>query len=74
MIYALGSLAASQLLWITGVRGLGIGIASMHINAAPFYVMAFMLLLGHPWNHWQAAGALVVGIGVLISQLGPRPA
>ena len=74
LIYALGSLAASQLLWIHGVRRLGIGIASMHINAAPFYVMAFMMLLGQPWNGWQAAGAVVVGIGVLISQLGPRTA
>ena len=72
LVYALGSLVLSQLLWIKGVRGLGIGVASMHINAAPFYVMTFMMLLGHPWNGWQAVGALVVGAGVLISQIRPR--
>ena len=72
LVYGFGSLAASQLLWIMGVGRLGIGIASMHINAAPFYVMAFMSVLGHPWNGWQAAGALVVGMGVLLSQSGKQ--
>jgi drug/metabolite transporter (DMT)-like permease len=70
LIYGIGSMAISQLLWIVGVGRLGIGIASMHINAAPFYVMMFMFLLGNPWNGWQAAAALVVGAGVLLAQSG----
>lgn len=70
LAYGIGSMAVSQLLWIIGVGRLGIGIASMHINAAPFYVMSFMVLLGNPWNGWQAAAALVVGAGVLVAQTG----
>lgn len=70
LVYGIGSMALSQLLWIVGVGRLGIGIAAMHINAAPFYVMMFMFLLGHPWNSWQAAAAVVVGAGVLLAQSG----
>lgn len=70
LIYGVGSMAISQLLWIVGVGRLGIGIAAMHINAAPFYVMSFMVLLGQPWNGWQAAAALVVAAGVLVAQSG----
>lgn len=66
----IGSLALSQLLWIVGVGRLGVGIASMHVNAAPFYVMIFMLMLGSPWSNWQAFGALVVAAGVLVAQSG----
>ena len=74
LVYGIGSMAISQLLWIVGVGRLGIGIASMHINAAPFYVMMFMFLLGNPWNGWQAAAALVVGAGVLLAQSGKAAA
>lgn len=74
LVYGIGSMAISQLLWIVGVGRLGIGIASMHINAAPFYVMSFMVLLGHPWNGWQAAAALVVGAGVVLAQSGKAAA
>lgn len=74
LVYGIGSMAISQLLWIMGVGRLGIGIAAMHINAAPFYVMMFMVLLGHPWNSWQAAAAVVVGAGVLLAQSGKRTA
>ena len=47
---------------------LGIGIASMHINAAPFYVMIFAVMAGGPWNWAQATGAAIVILGVLIAQ------
>ncbi|MCA0272769.1 MAG: DMT family transporter [Proteobacteria bacterium] len=67
-LYGIGSLALSQILWIVSVERLGIGIASMHINAAPFYVMIFATLLGAPWNWAQAAGAGIVVLGVLIAQ------
>lgn len=67
-VYGIGSLAISQILWIVSVERLGIGIASMHINAAPFYVMIFATLLGAPWNWAQAAGAGIVVLGVLVAQ------
>ncbi|MDZ4093709.1 MAG: DMT family transporter, partial [Paracoccaceae bacterium] len=67
-IYALGSLALSQILWILSVGQLGIGLASLHINAAPFYVMLFLFALGGIWNWTQALGAAIVGLGVLIAQ------
>ena len=72
MIYGFGSLGLSQVLWLAAVRGLGVGIASMHINAAPFYVMMFMLALGSAWNWWQALGAAVVAVAVVFAQSGPN--
>ncbi len=67
-VYGIGSLALSQLLFLIGVAGLGIGIASMHINIAPFYVMLFALALGGGWNWGQGVGAAVVAAGVIIAQ------
>jgi drug/metabolite transporter (DMT)-like permease len=72
LIYGIGSLALSQILWVAGVKGLGVGIAAMHINAAPFYVMVYMLALGSPWNWWQALGAAVVAFAVVVAQNGPE--
>ena len=72
MVYGFGSLALSQILWVAGVKGLGVGIAAMHVNAAPFYVMVFMLALGSQWNWWQALGALVVALAVVVAQFGPQ--
>ncbi|MCU0831937.1 MAG: DMT family transporter [Rhizobiaceae bacterium] len=71
LVYGIASLGLSQILWISGVRGLGVGIASMHINAAPFYVMVFMLALGSAWNWWQALGALIVAAAVIVAQRSP---
>lgn len=67
-VYGIGSLAISQILWIVSVERLGIGIASMHINAAPFYAMTFAVLMGAAWNWAQAAGAVIVVLGVIIAQ------
>lgn len=66
--FAVIGLAASQLLWITTVSSLGIGVAAMHVNATPFYVMAIFFALGAPWIWTQAIGAAIVGLGVLIAQ------
>ena len=74
VLYAVTGLALSQVLWILSVGQLGIGLASLHINAAPFYVMAILYALGGPWNATQALGAAIVGVGVLIAQIPPRPA
>lgn len=73
LIYGFLAMALSQILWIASIGHLGIGLGALHINAAPFYVMVFLFLLGQPWNWMQAFGALVVGLGVVIAQGGPKP-
>jgi drug/metabolite transporter (DMT)-like permease len=67
-IFGIGSMAISQLLWIISVGRIGIGAASMHMNAVPFYVMLMVFLLGGPWNWWQTLGAGIVVFGALIAQ------
>lgn len=67
-IYGTGSMAISQILFLIGVARLGIGVATMHINISPFYVMVFSLAFGTSWN-WPAAGAAcLVVLGVVIAQ------
>ena len=60
LVYGTGAMAASQLLFVMGVRRIGIALASFHTNAAPFYVMLMMLALGGGWSWAQAAGAAIV--------------
>jgi drug/metabolite transporter (DMT)-like permease len=67
-IFGIGSMAVSQLLWIISVGRIGIGAASLHMNAVPFYVMLIVFLLGGVWNWWQTAGAVIVVAGALIAQ------
>ncbi len=67
-LFSVGGLAISQVLWIMSVGSLGIALASLHINAAPFYVMILLFAMGGAWNWMQALGALVVGVGVLVAQ------
>ncbi|WP_343082404.1 DMT family transporter [Ostreiculturibacter nitratireducens] len=67
-LYGVGSLAISQVLWIMSVGSLGIGLASLHINATPFYVMLIMVAAGAAWNGMQAFAAVIVGAGVLVAQ------
>lgn len=73
-VYAIGSLALSQVLFLIGVAGLGIAVASMHINIAPFYVMLFALAFGAGWSWGQGVGGAVVALGVLIAQGRARAA
>ena len=68
LLFGVGSLAISQLMWIVAVGHLGIGLASLHINATPFYVMLILFAFGGVWNWMQAFAALVVAIGVLVAQ------
>ncbi len=68
LAFSVGSLGVSQVLWIMSVGKLGIGLAALHINAAPFYVMLITWALGSPWNWMQALGAAIVGLGVLAAQ------
>ncbi|UCH40725.1 MAG: DMT family transporter, partial [Gammaproteobacteria bacterium] len=70
---SVASLSLAQFLWIRGASGLGILLASLHMNAVPFYVMVIVVLfLGESWNWWQAAGAAVVATGVILAQSGAR--
>lgn len=67
-IFSIGGLAISQVLWIMSVGQLGIGLASLHINATPFYVMLILFAFGAAWSWPQAIAAAVVGLGVMIAQ------
>ncbi|MEM7562838.1 MAG: DMT family transporter [Pseudomonadota bacterium] len=70
---ALASIALAQFLWIRGTAGLGILFASFHMNTVPFYVMVILVLfLGTQWNWFQAAGAALVGAGVMLAQSGAK--
>ncbi|MFK7855299.1 MAG: EamA family transporter [Granulosicoccus sp.] len=68
VVYAGFALALSQIMWIKGVSKIGIGIASFHLNAAPFYVMLILLGLGGGWDWQQASGAAVLALGVVLAQ------
>lgn len=67
-VFAIASLAISQVLWIVAVGRLGIAMSSLHINATPFYVMLILFAMGGMWQWMQALAAAVVGLGVLIAQ------
>jgi drug/metabolite transporter (DMT)-like permease len=70
---SVASLALAQFMWIRGAAGLGILLASLHMNAVPFYVMVIVVLfLGESWNWGQAAGAALVAGGVLLAQSASR--
>ncbi len=72
-VSALVGVAAAQTLWIWGAGGLGIMLASFHMNALPFYVMIILVtMMNEPWNWAQAFGALLVGLGVLTAQSRKR--
>ncbi len=66
--FGIGAMAISQVLWITAVARLGIGIASLHMNTASFYVMLVVFVAGGLWDWQRAMGAAVVVLGVLVAQ------
>ena len=68
VIFAVGGMAISQVMWIGAVDKLGIGVSAMHINMTPFYVMLIIFALGGSWSWMQALSAAIVGLGVLIAQ------
>jgi drug/metabolite transporter (DMT)-like permease len=67
-IFGIGSLALSQILWIISVERMGIGAASLHMNAVPFYVMTIAFAFGAEWNWLQTFGAGIVVVGVMVAQ------
>lgn len=72
----LGTMAIglSVLLWFTCARLLGLTVAAIHTNLAPFYVMLMALAVGGTVSGRQAIGALLVAGGALLAQLSrPHP-
>ena len=69
IFYSLFCLAISQVFWIKGVKLIGIGIASFHLNITPFYVMIILIFLGYDWSWLKFLGALIVFFGIIISQI-----
>lgn len=67
-IYAWGAMAISQIFWIFGVARMGVGIASFHLNAAPFYVMLILVVMGGAWEWQRVFGAAILGLGVILAQ------
>ena len=58
LIFSLVSVSVAQSLWILGAARLGIFLASLHMNALPFYVMTILVVWqGEEWNGLQAIGA-----------------
>jgi drug/metabolite transporter (DMT)-like permease len=70
LLFGIGSMALSQLCFISSIGRLGVAVSSLHMNIAPFYVMVIMTILGAAWSWQHAAGAAIVGLGVIISQRG----
>jgi len=68
LIYAWIAIGISQIFWIKSVSQLGIGLASFHLNATPFYVMFILFILGNSWVWSQAIGAAIVITGVILAQ------
>jgi len=71
-IYAFLGLGLSQIFWIKAVEDIGIGFASFHLNAAPFYVMIIVFVLGSEWNWMQALGAAILTVGTVLAQLSEQ--
>lgn len=56
-------------LWLAGSRLLGVTIAAIHTNLAPFYVMLMALAFGGSVHTFQVIGAVLVAFGALLAQL-----
>jgi drug/metabolite transporter (DMT)-like permease len=63
------AIGLSVLLWFTCARLLGITVAAIHTNLAPFYVMLIALAFGGSVVWQQAIGATLVVAGAFLAQL-----
>ena len=69
LIWTIFAFVLSQTLWLWSTGTLGVLIASLQMNAVPFYVMIVSILaLGAEWSWTQATGAAIVGLGVIVAQ------
>jgi drug/metabolite transporter (DMT)-like permease len=63
------AIGLSVLMWFTCARLLGITVAAIHTNLAPFYVMLIALAFGGSVVWQQAIGATLVVAGAFLAQL-----
>lgn len=69
LIWTILAFVISQTLWLWSSGALGVLVASLQMNAVPFYVMiAGVFALGADWSWAQAIGAAMVGLGVIVAQ------
>ncbi|HEX6014424.1 MAG TPA: EamA family transporter [Geminicoccaceae bacterium] len=66
---SMAAIGLSVLLWFTCARLLGVTVAAVHTNLAPFYVMLIALGFGGSVAGQQLAGAALVVAGALLAQL-----
>jgi drug/metabolite transporter (DMT)-like permease len=59
-------------LWFTSARILGITVAAIHTNLAPFYVMLIELGMGGTVSARQVLGAMLVAAGAFLAQMSAR--
>jgi drug/metabolite transporter (DMT)-like permease len=63
------AIGLSVLLWFTSARLLGLTVAAIHTNLAPFYVMLIALAFGGAVAGQQLVGAALVVAGAVLAQL-----
>lgn len=59
----------SMVCWMISAEKIGVTIASLHINALPFYVLLLGLMFGGVLLLSQVAGAVLVAIGAVLAQV-----
>lgn len=64
------AIGLSTFLWLAASRRLGVTVAAIHLNLAPFYVMVLALAAGGRVGLGQAVGGALVASGALLAQLG----
>ena len=70
--FSVMSVSISQPCWIAGARGLGIAIASFHLNAVPFYVMGVLVFMGDDiFDPFKLLGVALIALGVFLAQKQP---
>ncbi|MEK0082599.1 DMT family transporter [Benzoatithermus flavus] len=66
---SMAAIGLSTLLWFTCARLLGVTVAAIHTNLAPFYVMLIALAFGGRVVPQQVMGAVLVVVGALLAQI-----
>lgn len=63
--FSLLFVSISQPSWIAGARGLGIAVASFHLNAVPFYIMVVLVFMGDgTFDPFKLRGVFLIGLGI----------
>jgi drug/metabolite transporter (DMT)-like permease len=65
----LGPLVLTNLLWFAAIQEVGPSRASLFANAQPFVAVLFaLLLLSEPLHPLEVAGAVLIGMGIVLGQ------